>query len=69
MSLPDYLKSRGFPEETSEGLHFPLRVNCVVCHGQLVGSERVYGVCGHDRKVRRDGDFPSVLTRPGGSRP
>jgi hypothetical protein len=49
VSLPDFLKSRGYPEFADGELIFPLHLSCTECRGKLVGSERVFQTCGHHR--------------------
>ena len=48
MSLVDYLRTKGFPEEVDGDLFFhPVPPKCAVCDGLLVGSEVRWGSCGH----------------------
>lgn len=62
MTLVDWLRNRGYPEDL-EGFYVDPPC-CVVCLGRLIGDEIRWGTCGHcgGRSVCRDG-FPSF--RPG----
>jgi hypothetical protein len=67
VSLPDFLKSRGYPEFADGELIFPLPVDCRVCHSRLEVDDRVFKSC-PEHRFRRGVVVPPGR-HPDGRRP